>query len=130
MFKDPGLSILQIGGYDRGVTDSLLSTLKAELPGQALSSKIVLLDSSQEALVQIRQQYEAESSIVDAMHFDVEKPLPSEMSREDGFDVVLVAIDHGLDDTSKQNVLAEAQNVLEAGGILVIFDTLRGITER
>lgn len=130
MFKDPGLSILQIGGYDRGVTDSLLSTLKAELPGQALSSKIVLLDSSQEALVQIRQQYEAESSIVVAMHFDVEKPLPSEVSREDGFDVVLVAIDHGLDDTSKQNVLAEAQNVLEAGGILVIFDTLRGITER
>jgi len=130
MFKDPGISILQIGGYDRGVTDSLLSTLKAESPGQTLSSKIVLLDSSQEALVQIRQQYEAESSIVDALHFDAKKPLPSEVSREDGFDVVLVAIDHGLDDTSKQNVLAEAQKVLDAGGILVIFDTLRGITER
>jgi SAM-dependent methyltransferase len=130
MFKDPGLSVLQIGGYDRGVTDSLLSTLKAESAGQALSSKIVLLDPSQEALVQIRQQYEAESSIVDALHFDVKKPLPSEVSREDGFDVVLVAIDHALDDMSKQNVFAEAQNVLKAGGILVIFDILRGIIER
>jgi SAM-dependent methyltransferase len=130
MFKDPGLSVLQIGGYDRGVTDSLLSTLKAESAGQALSSKIVLLDPSQEALVQIRQQYEAESSIVDALHFDVKKPLPSEVSREDGFDVVLVATDHGLDDMSKQNVFAEAQNVLKAGGILVIFDILRGIIER
>ena len=130
MFKDPGLSVLQIGGYARGVTDSLLLTLKAESAGQALSSKIVLLDSSQEALVQIRQQYEAESSIVDALHFDAKKPLPSEVSREDGFDVVLVAIDHGLDDMSKQNVLAEAQNVLKTGGIFVVFDTLRAITER
>ena len=67
---------------------------------------------------------------MDALHFDVRKPLPSEASRENGFDVVLVAIDHGLDDMSKQNVLAEAQNVLKAGGIFVVFDTLQGITER
>lgn len=130
MFKDPGLSVLQIGGYARGVTDSLLLTLKAESAGQALSSKIVLLDPDQDAIVQIRQQYDAEPSIVDALHFDVEAPLPSEVCRDDGFDVVLVAIDHGLDDMSKQNLLAEAQNVLKTGGIFVVFDTLRAITER
>lgn len=130
MFKDPGLSILQIGGYDRGVTDSLLFTLKAESAGQALSSKIVLLDASQEAVVQIKQQYDAESSIADALLFDVKKPLPSEVSREDGFDVVLVTIDHGLDDMSKQNILGEARNVLRAGGTFVVFDTLRAIKER
>lgn len=67
---------------------------------------------------------------MDALHFNVEAPLPSEVRRDDGFDVVLVAIDHGLDDMSKQNVFAEAQNVLKAGGIFVVFDTLRAITER
>jgi ubiquinone/menaquinone biosynthesis C-methylase UbiE len=130
MFKDPGLSVLQIGGHDHGVTDSLLLTLKAASAGQALSAKIVILDHSQEAIVQIREKYDAESSIVDALHFDASKPLPSEVTWGDGFDVVLVTIDHGLDDTSKQDLLAEAQNVLKAGGTFVVFDTLRAMKER
>jgi ubiquinone/menaquinone biosynthesis C-methylase UbiE len=130
MFKDPGLSVLQIGGHEHGVTDSLLLTLKAGSAGQALSAKIVILDHSEEAIIQIREKYDAESSIVDALHFDASKPLPSEATREDGFDVVLVTIDHGLDDTSKQDLLAEAQNVLKAGGTFVVYDTLRAMEDR
>jgi len=130
MFKDPGLSVLQMGGHDHGITDSLLFTLKAGSAGQALSAKIVILDSSQEAIGQIRGKYDGESSIVDALHFDGTKPLPSEVRRKDGYDVVVVTIDHCLDNTSKQDLLAEARSVLKGGGIFVVFDTLRAIKEQ
>jgi ubiquinone/menaquinone biosynthesis C-methylase UbiE len=119
-----------MGGHHHGITDSLLFTLKAGSAGQALSAKIVILDSSQEAIVQIQGRYDAEFSIVDALHFDGTKPLSSEVRREDGFDVVLVTIDHSLDNTSKQDLLAEGQSVLKAGGIFVVFDTLRAIKEQ
>jgi SAM-dependent methyltransferase len=119
-----------MGGHDHGITDSLLFNLKVGSAGQALSAKIVILDPSQEAIVQIRGKYDGESSIVDALHFDGMKPLPSEVRQKDGYDVVVVTIDHCLDNTSKQDLLTEAQSVLKEGGIFVVFDTLRAIKEQ
>jgi SAM-dependent methyltransferase len=130
VFKNPVLSVLQIGGFDHGVTESLLTTLKAGAGGQALTSKIMVLDSAQETVVRIRDKYGTESSIVNALHFHRASPLPSEMGQEDKFDVLLVTIDRHPNNTSKQDFLTDARSKLKAGGIFVVFDTLRDIKEQ
>jgi hypothetical protein len=123
-------TILQIGGFHQGLTDSLLSTLKAGMCGQALTSKIVILDSVEETVVQIREKYDNVASTVNALYFDKGKSLRSQMRWDDGFDVLLVAIDRHLDDESKQVFLTEARSMLKAGGMFVVFDKLRDIREQ
>jgi SAM-dependent methyltransferase len=107
-----------------------LTTLKVGAGGQALTSKIMVLDSAQETVVRIRDKYDNESSVVDALQLDETNLLPSEMRREDGFDVLLVTIDGHSDNTSKQDFITEARGMLKAGGIFVVFDTLRDIREQ
>lgn len=130
MFKDPTLTVLQIGGFDQGLTDTLLSTLKAGTCGRALTSKIVVLDSVEETVVQIREKYDNVASTVNALYFDKGKSLRSQMRWDDGFDVLLITIDSHLDDENKEVFLTEARSMLKAGGMFVIFDTLRDIREQ
>lgn len=130
MFKDPTSTVLQIGGFDQGLTDSLLSTLKAGMCGQALTSKIVVLDSVEETVVHIREKYDNVASTVNALYFDKGKSLRSQVRWDNAFDVLLVTIDRQLDDESKQGFLTEARSMLKAGGMFVIFDALRDIREQ
>ena len=90
----------------------------------------MILDSAQETVSRIREKHDTESSIVHAMHFDEASPLPSEMGGEGEFDVLLITVDRRLDNTSKQDFLADARSKLKAGGIFVVFDTLRDIREQ
>lgn len=130
MFKDPTLSILQIGGFDHGLTDNLLSTLKAGACGQALTSKILILDTLEETVSQIREKYDSESSTVSALQFDMAKSLSSQMRRGDNFDVLLVTMDPHLDEEGKRSFLTEARKLLNLGGIFVVFDTLPNIRDK
>ena len=127
MFKDPTSSILQIGGFDQGLTDSLLSTLKAGACGQALTSNILILDTLEDTVSQIEKKYDSESSTVSALQFDMSKSLSSQMRRGDTFDILLVTMDPRLDEQGKRVFLTEARKLLNSGGIFVVFDTLPNI---
>lgn len=130
MFKDPTSSILQIGGFDQGLTDSLLSTLKAGACGQALTSNILILDTLEENVSQIQERYDSESSTVSALQYDMAKSLSSQMSRGDNFDVLLVTMDPQLDGERRRAFLTEARKLLNSGGIFVVFDTLPNIRDK
>lgn len=130
MFKDPTSSILQIGGFDQGLTDSLLSTLKAGACGQALTSNILILDTLEENVSQIQERYDSESSTVSALQYDMAKSLSSQISRGDNFDVLLVTMDPQLDEERRRAFLTEARKLLNSGGIFVVFDTLPNIRDK
>jgi glutathione synthase/RimK-type ligase-like ATP-grasp enzyme len=130
VFKDPTSSILQIGGFDQGLTDSLLSTLKAGACGQALTSNILILDTLEENVSQIQERYDSESSTVSALQYDMAKSLSSQMSRGDNFDVLLVTMDPQLDGERRRAFLTEARKLLNSGGIFVVFDTLPNIRDK
>lgn len=130
MFKDPTSSILQIGGFDQGLTDSLLSTLKAGACGQALTSNILILDTLEENVSQIQERYDSESSTVSALQYDMAKSLSSQISRGDNFDVLLVTMDPQLDGERRRAFLTEARKLLNSGGIFVVFDTLPNIRDK
>jgi hypothetical protein len=130
VFKDPTSSILQIGGFDQGLTDSLLSTLKAGACGQTLTSNILILDTLEETVSQIREKYDSESSTVSALQYDMAKSLSSQMMRGDTFDVVLVTMDPQLDEKRRRAFLTEARTLLNPGGIFVVFDSLPNIKKK
>jgi 23S rRNA G2069 N7-methylase RlmK/C1962 C5-methylase RlmI len=130
VFKDPTSSILQIGGFDQGLTDSLLSTLKAGACGQALTSNVLILDTLEETVSQIREKYDSESSTVSALQYDMAKSLSSQMRRGDSFDVLLVTMDPQLDEERRRAFLTEARTLLNPDGIFVVFDSLPNIREK
>jgi hypothetical protein len=130
VFKAPTSSILQIGGFDQGLTDSLLSTLKAGACGQALTSNILILDTLEENVFQIQEKYDSESSTVSALQYDMAKLLSSQMRRGDNFDVLLVTMDPQLDEERRRAFLTEARRLLNPGGIFVVFDSLPNIKEK
>jgi ubiquinone/menaquinone biosynthesis C-methylase UbiE len=130
VFKDPTSSILQIGGFDQGLTDSLLSTLKVGACGQALTSKILVLDTLEETVSQIREKYDSKISTVSALQYDMAQSLSSQMRRGDSFDVLLVTMDSQLDEERRRAFLTEARRLLNPGGIFVVLDSLPNIREK
>lgn len=98
--------------------------------GQALTSEIVIVDFAVETVTRIRDKYDVEPWIVDALHVDDARSLSSTVEREGGFDILLVTIDHGLTDENKQSLMKEARIMLKRDGVLVVFDTLREIREK
>jgi len=130
MFKTPGLSVLQIGGFDQGLTDSLLSVVETGRTGATTTSKILLLDPIEENVSRARERYDSESSAFRVLHLDEKKSTPTQTAGNDKFDILLVTIDSHLDGTRKGALLTEARSMLKSGGIFVAFDTLRNVKDK
>jgi NAD(P)-dependent dehydrogenase (short-subunit alcohol dehydrogenase family) len=129
VFKDPVLSILQIGGSEQGITDSLISTFEAKKCGQRLTVRILVMESAEETVTRIRGKYGPKGLLFDSIHLDVTKSLSSQLRQGDIFDVLLVTSDRVLDGESKEALLRDAQSMLKPGGISVVMDQ-RGEEEK
>jgi hypothetical protein len=130
VFKDPVLSILQIGGSEQGITDSLISTLKAETCGQTLMVRNLVMEPAEETVTRFRGKYASEGLHFETVHLDVTKSLSSQIRQGDAFDVLLVTIDTHLDGESKGPFLREAQSMLKPGGISLVLDVQRDVKEK
>lgn len=124
------MSILQVGGFDQGITSSLISTLRAGTCGQDVTAKILILDPSEQTVARMQVEHSLETSTVDALLLNRDQPLSSQIKRADPFDVVLVAIEPDLEIEEKRVLLAQARGMLRAGGIFIVFDTLLNIRDK
>lgn len=129
-FKDPALSILQVGGFDQGITRSLVSALEAGACGQGLTAKMLILDPAVETVARIKVEHGSESSTIDALRMDPARSLSSQVGRRDAFDILLVTIEPDLEIDEKTLFLTQARGMLRTGGIFIVFDTLLSIRDK
>lgn len=129
-FKDPALSILQVGGFDQGVTSSVLSSLKAGTCGQGLAAKILILEPVEEIVARIQVEHSSENPTVDALRLDRAQSMSSQVGRRDAFDVLLVTIEPDQGVEEKRLFLTQARGLLRTGGIFAVFDTLPNIRDK
>lgn len=122
-FKDPTLSILQIGGTDQGLASGLLSLLKGDTSEVLQAVKTLVLDPDEENVAEIQQNRDFKSLGVTARVLDTESPLVTQIASNERFDVVLFSRWPSLTSEASRTLLTDARAMMKPNGWLVAFDS-------
>lgn len=123
-FKTPTLSILQVGGFSEGLTDTFVATIASDTNVPAVTAEILVLDSEEENIPRIRErQYDGCS--VAATHWNRAGSLVSHIPKGDKFDAVLLVVPEHNDEQATRVLVAQAQTLLKAGALLIVLDTIQ-----
>jgi hypothetical protein len=121
-FKDPTLSILQIGGADQGPNSGLLSYLRSDTSGVFQAAKTLVLDTVEENVAEIQRNRDFESLGVTARVLDTGSPLSTQIAGNGRFDVVILSRWPSLTSEGSTTMLTDARAMMKPNGWLVNFD--------
>lgn len=122
-FKTPTLSILQVGGFSEGLTDTFVATIASDTNVPAVTAEMLVLDS-EENIPRIRErQYDGCS--VAGSQWNRAGSLVSHIPKGDKFDAVLLVVPEHNDEQATRVLVAQAQTLLKAGALLIVLDTIQ-----
>lgn len=129
-FKDPTLSILQIGSADQGPTSGLLSLLRSDASGVLQAAKTLVLDIVEDDVAEIQQDRDFEGLDLTARVLDTRTPLSVQISSESRFDIVVFSRWSSLTLEESRTMLADARAMVKPNGWLVAFDPCNTLNDR
>jgi len=129
-FKDPTLSILQIGGANQGPNSGLLSYLRSDTSGVFQATKTLVLDSVEKNVAEIQQNRDFENLGVTARVLDTRSSISTQIARNSRFDVIILLRWPSLTSEESRTILTDARAMMNPNGCLVAFDPRSTIDER
>ncbi|KAL1582008.1 hypothetical protein WHR41_09313 [Cladosporium halotolerans] len=123
-FKSPNLSVLQVGGFDEGLTDTLVAAIASKTNVPAVTAEILVLDSEMENIPRIHER-QCHGCSVAASHWNHASSLASHATETGNFDAVLLVVPDQTNEQAVRALVTQAQSLLKTGALLIVLDNIQ-----